>query len=138
MSLKPFLVLGIIILSSFCAIAQSGEDLKELFPTKRTSLKKKGRQKGDRRKKDSGMVIYTTNAYGVLYGSPCALHATRKMGFEYIVEPPKMGYSKSRVGRIINNLWVKTKLVFTRSPFWKLILNKRIKKCRELMGDKVG
>ena len=60
------------------------------------------------------------------------------MGFEYLVEPARLPGSKTWKGKFLNNLWVKTKLVVTRSPFWKLILNNRIKKCRKMSGDLVG
>lgn len=82
--------------------------------------------------------IYVTDAKKILYGNPCALATTRQMGFEYILEAKRGLISKKPLGKFLNNSWVKTRLCILRSPFWKVILNKRIKKCQKQTGDFVG
>ena len=94
--------------------------------------------KGEKPKRKKIMIIYVPDASKILYGNPCATFETHRMGFEYVVEPRNGMESKTWKGKFLNNLGVKTKLVVTRSPFWKLILKKRIKKCREQSGDFVG
>jgi len=73
-----------------------------------------------------------------LYGNPCAVEATRKMGFEYIIQPKGVPGGENFLLMQGNNLMVNVKLIFTRSPFWKFILNKRISQCRVDSGDIVG
>jgi len=101
-------------------------------------MKKDANSPDLRSKKKKYDVIYRPNPKGILYGNPCAVEATHQMGFEYLVEARGIPGSKSQKGKFINNLWVKTKLVFTRSPFWKMSLNKRFKQCRRMSGDFVG
>jgi hypothetical protein len=108
----------------------------EEFPTNNTANKKRFHPKKHRPKTRSYAKIYKRNTKGTLYGNPCALEVTRSMGFEYV--PLTRGKGKSPMGRLLNNLWVKTKLVFTRTPFWKLILNKKLDNCRSRSGDGVG
>ncbi len=82
--------------------------------------------------------IYKYDQKNVLFGNPCAVKVTRKMGFEYVLQPKGVPGSPGKGKALWNNFLVKTKLVFTRSPFWKLILNKRQKDCRTRSGDIVG
>ncbi|GAB4245810.1 MAG: hypothetical protein Tsb0034_24520 [Ekhidna sp.] len=101
-------------------------------------MKKDANKASNRPKRKNISLLYVPTADKILYGNPCATEETHKMGFEYIVEPRNGMESKTVKGKFLNNLWVKTKLVVTRSPFWKLILNNRIKKCRRQSGDFVG
>lgn len=119
----------------FVFAQKNQKEIHEHFPTRHTSLKKKKRHKVKQKK---FVHIYTTNGNKTLYGSPCGISETQKMGFEYVVEPTKSFRSKTVMGKFLNNIWAKTKLFFTRSPFWKMILNKRIRKCAVGMGETVG
>ncbi|MBV6644745.1 MAG: hypothetical protein KI790_04820 [Cyclobacteriaceae bacterium] len=73
-----------------------------------------------------------------LYANPCALEATHKMGFEYVVQTPGLLGSLNPLGTWWTNFRTHSFLIITRTPFWKVILNSRIKKCREASGDIVG
>lgn len=123
---------------AFCVQAQKDRPVEQELPTENLDMRKDSNKRANKPKRKNYGVIYVPNANRILYGNRCVLEETRKMGFEYLVEPPNISGSKSRKGKFINNLWVKTKLVFTRSPFWKMILNKKIKKCRAMSGDLVG
>lgn len=121
-----------VLLMVFClAYGQRPEE----FPTNNTRDKRVKHKKYKPRVREYAK-IYKSNTKGTLYGNPCALKETRKMGFEYV--PLSQGHGKSPIGVVINNFFVKLKLVFTRTPFWKLILKKRFQNCREKSGDGVG
>lgn len=124
-----------------CVLAVSAQKVKTLeedMPTENLQMHKDSNKAANKPKRKNYSLLYVPNADKILYGNPCVLEETHKMGFEYIVEPVNLPGSKSWKGKMLNNLWVKTKLVVTRSPFWKLILKKKIKKCREMSGDLVG
>lgn len=75
---------------------------------------------------------------GVLYGNPCAVQETQKMGFQYILlKKGQPGY-ENMWEKVDNNFNVKLGLIFRKSPFWKAILKKRIERCRRDTGDFVG
>lgn len=118
--------------------AQKEKSIQDYIPTENLDMRKDANKKAYRSKKVKYDVIYRPTAKKILYGNPCAVEATRKMGFEYIVEPRRISGSKTQKGKFVNNLWVKTKLVVTRSPFWKMILKKKFKNCRQKSGDIVG
>ena len=128
----------IFLIISVVAFSQDKEDIRDFIPTENTAMGMDANRKENRGSLKRYAVIYRPNAEKILYGNPCALEATRKMGFEYLVESRNATRSASQFGKFWNNLKVKTKLVFTRSPFWKAILNKRLKKCRPQSGDIVG
>ena len=119
-------------------MAQKEKPVQQELPTENLEMKKDSNKRANKPKRKNYSVIYVPNANKILYGNRCVLEETRKMGFEYLVEPVNISGSKTRTGKILNNTWVKTKLFFTRSPFWKAILNKKIKKCRNMSGDLVG
>ena len=75
---------------------------------------------------------------GVLYGNPCAVQETQKMGFQYILlKKGQPGY-ENMWEKVDNNFNVKLGLIFRKSPFWKMILKRRIERCRRDTGDFVG
>ena len=118
---------------------KSEREFQDYLPTDNLEMGKDDNTAFNRpRKQRRYSYIYVPNGNNILYGNPCALEATRKMGFEYLVEPRNGNESKTSAGKFLNNLWVKTKLVFTRSPFWKLTLKKKFKQCRSQSGDFVG
>jgi hypothetical protein len=120
------------------SLAQRHKPVQEELPSENLEMKKDSNRRSTRPKRKNILLLYVPTADNILYGNPCVLEETHKMGFEYIVEPIQLAGSKTWAGKRLNNLLVKTKLVVTRSPFWKLILRKKIKKCRELSGDLVG
>lgn len=123
---------------AFFVSAQTPDNIPDYIPTENLDMRKDANKRANRTKKKRYNVIYRPNAKNILYGNPCAVEATRKMGFEYMVEPRNANRSATQKGKFLNNLKVKTKLVLTRSPFWKLILKKKFKKCRPKSGDIVG
>ena len=112
--------------------------ISDHFPTGNLDITKDDNKPANRPDRKNIRLLYVPNADKILYGNPCATEATHGMGFEYIVEPRNGLESKKSLGKFLNNLWIKTKLVATRSPFWKMILNNKIKKCRRQSGDFVG
>ena len=119
-------------------LAQKEKSVREELPTGNLEIRKNANKRINKPKRKSYLVIYAPNGDKILYGNQCVLEQTHKMGFEYMVEPRNIAGSKSWKGKFLNNLWAKTKLVATRSPFWKLILKKKIRECREISGDLVG
>ncbi|MEP4533400.1 MAG: hypothetical protein ABJ004_09945 [Cyclobacteriaceae bacterium] len=114
------------------------KDIRDYIPTENLDPRKEAnrlRNKPDRKNID---YIIKSDLDGILYGNPCAIEETRKMGFEYVFMPEGLPGAMNPDERFENNFLVNLKLIFTRSPFWKLILNRRIKKCRTKSGDFVG
>lgn len=119
--------------------AQTSEELGKHMPTQNLDIKhKKNKQEKYRPERDEYDFIFKKSTNGILYGNPCAIEATRKMGFEYIVQSPGLPGSLLKEDVFFNNVWVNIKLVFRRSPFWKMILNKKFKECKHKTGDIVG
>ena len=119
-------------LSAFVGFGQIEPDE---MPTNKTAHKKMNHRKYEPKRKEYDK-LYKKSTKGTLYGNPCAIDITHKMGFEYV--PLAQGRGKTKMGVFVNNLFVNTKLIFTRTPFWKMILNKRFKDCRRKSGDGVG
>ncbi len=117
---------------------QKEKSVRDYIPTENIDMRKDANKRENRGALKRYAVIYRPHAKNILYGNPCALEATRKMGFEYMVESRNATRSASQLGKFWNNLKVKSKLVVTRSPFWKQILKKKFKKCRPKSGDIVG
>lgn len=132
--LFSFLLISI----SWACFAQKEKPFQDDLPTENLDMRKDANKAINKPKRKHIGLIYVPDANKIAYGNRCVTEETHKMGFEYIVEPVNLGGSKTWTGKRLNNLWVKTKLVVTRSPFWKLILNKKIKRCREMSGDLVG
>ncbi len=124
--------------SSFLLAQKREKSVRDYLPTDNLENRKDANKASNRPQRKNISLIYVGSASNILYGNACATAETHRMGFEYIVEPTNGLESKTRVGKTLNNLWVKSKLVLRRSPFWKLTLNNRIKKCRRQTGDFVG
>ncbi len=116
------------------------DDPEAYFPTENVNPKfKDDNTRENIPKKKIYSVIYKYNLEGTLYGNPCAMEETMRMGFIYVVQPKGwLPTNQPWPIVVLNNLWVNTKLVVTRSPFWKMILKNRIEKCRDKSGDVVG
>lgn len=111
-----------------------GQNIDEDLPTNNTVQKKVDHRKYEPKRKRYD-VLYTRKTKGTLYGNPCAIDETHRMGFHYV---PLTQEGKTKMGYFLNNLLVKTKLCVTRTPFWKVILNKRLDDCRLKSGDGIG
>ena len=136
--MKHALFLAVLIFCSLNCFGQKEKAVEEELPTENLEMRKDSNKRANKPKRKKYGRIYVPNADKILYGNPCVLEETHKMGFEYLVEPRNISGSKNWKGKFLNNLWVKSKLVVTRSPFWKMILKKKIKKCRVMSGDLVG
>ncbi len=123
---------------AYCLFAQRHDDILDIIPTENQDIRKDANKRENRSKKKKYDVIYRPTVNSILYGNPCAVEATHKMGFEYMVEPRRINGSKTQKGKFLNNLWVKSKLVVLHSPFWKIVLKKKFKRCRPKSGDIVG
>lgn len=82
--------------------------------------------------------IIKKNTREILYGNKCVEEYTRDMGFMYLVIPKGQPGYESELDRFFHNFGAKAKLFFTKGPFWKLRVKKRIKECRKKTGDFVG
>ncbi|MFY0687321.1 MAG: hypothetical protein JXQ90_09155 [Cyclobacteriaceae bacterium] len=101
-------------------------------------VKKKSQVKKNAPKRKKISYVVKNKSQHYLYGNPCMKEATQRMGFEYIVQTPGLPGSVKRWRQILDNSLIFGKLIVTRSPFWKMILNKRVKDCRQKSGDWVG
>lgn len=114
------------------------DDIQRKFPTKKLREKTIEDKKKHRPKEKSISYIYKTNTRNTLYGNPCGLDVTRRWGFEYAIEEKTEVTLKKVYKRNINNLGVKARLFFTRGPWWKLVIKKRLRDCQKKSGDSTG
>lgn len=133
-----FAFVGLMFFLSGLTLGQTGDEIARYFPTENVDAKKRGNKMKHRPKRKTYHHIYRNSTKGTLYGNPCALEATRKMGFEYVIQTPGLPGAVIMEDVRVNNFLVNLKLIFTRSPFWKLILNRKLKKCQQKSGDIVG
>ncbi len=138
--LAIFSQIGLFVLLDNCNAQKKPNDPEAYFPTENINSKFKDDNTRENIPKTKVYpVLYKYSLEGTLYGNPCALEETMKMGFIYVVQPRGwLPTNRSWPMVALNNIWVNTKLIFTRSPFWKLILKKRIDACRDKSGDIVG
>lgn len=137
--MKHVLVTLMFVCLVICGYSQNKEkSVRDYMPTDNLQMKKDDNKASNKPNRKKIAIIYVPDSNKILYGNPCATEATHKMGFEYVVEPRNGLESKTSFGKFLNNLLVKSKLVVTRSPFWKLSLNKKLKQCRSQSGDFVG
>lgn len=125
----------LLVLALGCLIPSFGQEIKDEIPTNYTEHKRVDHRKYEPKRKRYDK-IYKSSTKKTMYGNPCAIDVTHKMGFEYV--PLAQGRGKTSMGIIVNNSFVGMKLFVTRSPFWKLILRKRLKDCRQKSGDGIG
>lgn len=134
-----FFIMTLCMLASGKAIGQKKpKDFTEYIPTENINKKKDFNRKKHAPKRKNIRFIIKNNTKGILYGNPCMIEETRRMGFEYAVQTKGIPGSLGFFRRNWNNLITKLQLTFTRTPFWKLILRTRVKDCREKTGDLVG
>jgi hypothetical protein len=141
MSKAYYFLFVFLLMSFFCADSyaqkKKQDNITDYFPTESSSWIDANTPKNAPKRKMISL-IYKSDASGLLYGNPCAVDATKAMGFIYSLNLEGAPGSTPKFKRLANNILVNIKLIFTRSPFWKLILNKRINDCRERSGDFVG
>ena len=90
-----------------------------------------------KRIKSKYVKIYKPNTKKAIWGSPCALEESHKMGFEYYLGcPTNRNYFYLDYGMI--NLVNRVYLTFRNGPFWSIRLKRRIKECRYRTGDYNG
>ena len=121
---------------SFDSMAQN--PLEEELPTRKVNKKVKENKASNFPKEKRYRYIYVKDGGKVLFGNPCAMEVTHKMGFEYGIEHrPEPG-----IGpwwrRFKTNTTTKTILFFTKGPWWRTTVNKRFKGCARTSGDRRG
>jgi hypothetical protein len=89
-------------------------------------------------KKQKIQHIIKSDTRKFLFGNKCAEDETLKMGFVYVAMPKGRPGNKNEFNRNLQNLGAKTSILLKNGPFWKVKLNKRIKRCRQQTGDFVG
>lgn len=140
--------MGLIRILTICVICflYASEGLAQPITTGNTKIKtlasKEDFEKAKRNmrppKRKRIHYLYTDSSKDLLLGNPCAMKATREMGFEYVLQPLWLPGSPKEKQWEANNLMVNMKLFFTHGPFWRLILKRKIKNCQIQSGDIVG
>lgn len=130
-------LLVLLILSSI-SVAHAQDDIKDSFPTNKLRSKTIDNKKKNRPKEYRIAYIYKTTTLKTLYGNPCALDVTRRWGFEYAIEDNYNNSFKKSFKRARRNFGVKAKLFFTKGPWWRIVINKRLKECQRKTGDAIG
>jgi len=127
-----------LLLLSIVLTVQGQDDIENKFPTNKLRSKTIDDSRKNRPKVKNIAFIYKKNTLNTLYGNPCALDVTRRWRFEYAVEDNTNVFFKKSFARATNNFWVKTRLFFTKGPWWKLVIKKRFKNCQVKTGDATG
>lgn len=107
-------------------------------PTENIRMKQDDNTKKNKPKRKRIDVIIKNSPEGILYGNPCVEEETKQMGFKYTVQNPGLPGTLKPLTLMVHNLKVYTRLTLTKSPFWKAILKRRIRDCRERSGDWMG
>ncbi len=129
----------LVCLSSLATMAQKTEkEIHDYFPSENIDARKDFNKKENRPKEKRISFIVKNNTTRILYGNPCIIDETHRMGFEYSIQIPGLPGSVRPIPRIWRNSGVWFRLIFTRGPWWKLTLNRRVKDCRKRSGDLVG
>ena len=113
------------------------DPIEKYMPTDNIDYKDDNKRKHAPKRKKIRYIV-KNKPKNILYGNPCMVEATHKMGFEYVLQATNTPDSMVGFRRVWGNFRTNLHLVLTRSPFWKLIVNSKLKKCRIKSGDKVG
>ncbi|MCR9254199.1 MAG: hypothetical protein NXI20_27550 [bacterium] len=132
-----FIVVAMLSWNEVHAQKKDKGDIQRYLPTEKIDGKNDNKRK-NRPKRKKYKHIVKNKTKNLLYGNPCVLEATHKMGFEYVIQIKGSLGSVNEPRRLWNNFEVNLFLCVTRSPFWRLVLNNKIKKCRIKSGDKTG
>lgn len=134
MRYRFIIILFILRVSCFGVLmAQDGISTNKTDRNKRAGNSREQTQSKNKRY----MIIFKPNTRGILYGNPCIMEVTRKMGFEYSVAPKGTPGYKTELGRVLHNFGVKTVLFF-KNPFWKIKVKRKVEECRIKTGDYTG
>lgn len=131
------LIISILFMTSIYRVVQAQED-QIVRNTGNTDPNSKKSDKHSLKSQKNLMSIIKSDTRGILYGNKCLEQVLYEMGFEYVVIPKGNPGNQTELGRNFHNLGVKIALFFTRGPFWKLKLKKKMKECRYKMGDYNG
>ncbi|MEM9052250.1 MAG: hypothetical protein AAGC47_09385 [Bacteroidota bacterium] len=137
-SLLFILILIFTLVLSFDTQAQEQDDIKKSLPTEKVGFKVEDDSKANRPKQKKIRYIIKNGTGGILYGNPCVLQITRKMGFEYAVQTPLLPGSTVEPKRLWNNFKVKSLMTLKHGPWWKISLNKKMRACGIKSGDRTG
>ncbi len=130
---------GLLLLLVVLTVAgQQVQAQETLPPTSSTDRSAKINKRKERPKKKHYMTIIKTDTKNILYGNKCFEDFTKKLGFIYDIQPKKAPGSMNGFSRFWHNAAVKTALVFTAWPWWRLRVKKKYKECRKYSGDFVG
>ncbi|MEO9852179.1 MAG: hypothetical protein ABJH72_02355 [Reichenbachiella sp.] len=133
-----FLILAYLLISVGASDALAQNPLEEDLPTRKVDKKVKENKPGNFPKQKRVRYIYVKDGKKVLYGNPCALQVTHRMGFEYGIEHrPEPGFVPWW-RRIKTNTTTKIILFFTKGPWWRSTVNKKLKRCIQSSGDRRG
>ena len=141
--LRPIVILLICtigVLLSNRSLAQTNKKggIHDYIPSENVDSKKKFRKKQNAPKEKKISLIVKNKTTGLLYGNACMTENTHRMGFEYSIQIEGLPGSLTDWERMTDNMWVHLRLIFTKGPWWKMVLKKRVKDCRQRSGDLVG
>lgn len=133
-----FLMFTVCMIGFVSGEVRAQEPLEENWPTRKVDKKVKENKRSNFPKETRIRFIYVKDGKKVLYGNPCALQATHNFGFEFGIEHrPEPGFTPWW-RRFKNNTTTKTILFFTRGPWWRSNINKKLKRCIQSSGDRRG
>lgn len=130
------LIAGLTLLDVSSTLAQT--TLEESLPTRKVDKKVKENKASNFPKERKIRYIYVKDGKKVLYGNPCAMQVTHLMGFEYGIEHRPDTRFVHWWRRFKTNTTTKTILFFTKGPWWKSTVNKKLKRCVQSSGDRRG
>lgn len=123
----------IILFLAFDGVAQT----TAFGSTSKTSVNPE--HKENLKKKDKRLLaLIKNNPKKTLMGNRCMDEYTRKLGFEYVLQPKGQQGNRTEFQRLMHNFGVKVNLLFKNGPFWKVKLNKKRKECMAKTGDYAG
>ncbi|MGF1635843.1 MAG: hypothetical protein ACFCUU_02135 [Cyclobacteriaceae bacterium] len=127
-----------IVLNAFFAVTVFSQERNPPAPTTNTKPNLKPHPKNKLPKQKKVRYIIKNDTKKTLLGNRCFENATQKMGFQYLVIPRGQAGNKNEWERNMNNLGVKTVVLFKNGPFWKIKERKKYKACRQTTGDIIG
>lgn len=133
-------ILIIFLLSAYSGIAQISDEpfQKSESPTKNVDGNTRIYHSEHTSEGKPIRFLIQKDTRGTLSGNKCVFDVTHKMGFEYIaLSKGDPGYENEWT-RKTHNFGVKTYLFFTRGPFWKSKVKRKIDECRYRTGDYAG
>ena len=137
MMVFKYLIVSSLLLFSLVHRVQ-GQAYDRSSPTENIKMRQDDNTRKNKPKRKRIDVIIKNSPKGLLYGNPCVEEETMRMGFKYTVQNQGLPGTLKPVTLLIHNAKVYCRLALTKSPFWKMVLNRRIKDCRERSGDWIG